>query len=67
VTDAIAVFQLNVEMFPDDWNAYDSLGEGYMAHGDRGLAIANYERSLVLNPKNDNGTRMLAKLRAPAP
>jgi CubicO group peptidase (beta-lactamase class C family) len=63
VADAITVFRLNVEMFPEDWNAYDSLGEGYMAHGDTALAVTNYQHSLTLNPDNTNGKQMLAKLR----
>jgi CubicO group peptidase (beta-lactamase class C family) len=67
VDDAIRLFRLNVEMFPEDWNAYDSLGEGYMTHGDRALAIANYQHSVALNPKNDNATQMLTKLQAAAP
>lgn len=63
VAAAIAVFQLNVEAFPDSFNVYDSLGEAYMAHGDRELAIKNYERSIELNPENTNGIRMLERLR----
>lgn len=63
VADAITVFRLNVEMFPEDWNAYDSLGEGYMVHGDTALAVTNYQHSLALNPDNTNGQQMLAKLR----
>jgi len=62
---AIAVFRLIVETFPKSANAYDSLGEAYMNHGDKALAIANYERSLALNPANGNAVRMLAKLRSP--
>lgn len=62
---AIAVFRLIVETFPKSANAYDSLGEAYMNHGDKVLAIANYERSLALNPGNDNAVKMLAKLRSP--
>jgi len=60
---AIAVFGLNVEFYPDSWNVYDSLGEGYMNQGDRERAIENYQRSLQLNPKNTNGERMLEKIR----
>lgn len=67
VADAISVFRLNVEMFPEDWNAYDSLGEGYMVHGDKALAVANYEHSLKLNPANANGTHMLETLKAQSP
>jgi hypothetical protein len=30
--------------------------------GNKDLAIQNYQRSLQLNPKNDNAVKMLAKL-----
>ena len=43
-------------------NVYDSLGEAYMKTGQKELAIKNYEKSLELNPKNDNGKEMLKKL-----
>ena len=62
--DAIRVFQLNVEAYPHSSNVYDSLGEGYMNAGNRAEAIANYERSVQLNPKNSNGVSMLHKLGA---
>jgi len=65
VAHAIAVFTLNVQRFPGSFNAYDSLGEAYAAAPDREKAIANYQRSLDLNPKNTNAAAMLQKLRAP--
>ncbi len=61
--DAVAVFELYVELFPDDANAYDSLGEAFMVRGDTEDAIANYERSLELNPENGNAVEMLEKLK----
>jgi cytochrome c-type biogenesis protein CcmH/NrfG len=54
---------LNVELFPQSANAYDSLGEAYMRNGQRALAIENYQRSLALDPGNANAERMLAQLR----
>ncbi len=60
---AIAVFEWNVERFPEAWNVYDSLGEAYAENGDTARAIDNYERSLERNPENDNAVAMLAKLR----
>jgi tetratricopeptide (TPR) repeat protein len=60
--DAIEIFKLNVEMFPDGFNTYDSLAEAYAAHGDKELAIANYKKSLELNPKNTNAADQLKKL-----
>ena len=65
--DAIEVFKLNVERFPQSWKVYDSLGEAYMANGDREPAIKNYERSIELNPKNTGGIEALKKLRAQQP
>ena len=61
---AIRIFQLNIEAYPNSANTYDSLGEAYMNAGDKPQAIANYQKSLQLNPKNANGARMLEKLTA---
>jgi len=60
--EAIRIFQINVEAYPKSGNAYDSLAEGYMDDGDKALAIANYQKSLQLNPKNRNAVVMLQKL-----
>jgi len=60
--EAIRIFQLNVEAYPKSANTYDSLAEGYMDDGESALAIANYQKSLQLNPKNRNAVVMLQKL-----
>jgi CubicO group peptidase (beta-lactamase class C family) len=60
--EAIALFKLNVEFYPKEWNVYDSLAEAYMTNGDKELAITNYRKSLELNPQNTNGREMLKKL-----
>jgi tetratricopeptide (TPR) repeat protein len=62
---AIGVLQMNVEAYPQSGNAYDSLAEAYMDDGDKAEAIANYEKSLQLNPKNDNAFKTLQRLKAP--
>jgi hypothetical protein len=59
---AVFVLKLNVEMYPGSFNAWDSLGEAYMDHGDKQLAIENYSKSLELNPKNYAARAQLAKL-----
>ena len=38
-------------------------GEAYAAAGLKDLAIQNYEKSVQLNPKNENGKAALAKLK----
>jgi len=63
-SDAIAILRLNVQLHPESWNVYDSLGEAYMDQGDKPLAIRNYEKSLELNPKNDGAAKSLKRLRA---
>ena len=62
--EAIRVLQLNVEAYPQSSNVYDSLGEAYMDAGDKPRAIANYGKSLQLNPKNGNAVSMLKRLNA---
>ena len=65
VADAIEIFRLNVEEYPQSSNVYDSLGEAYAVHGDRDLAIANYKKSLELDPKNTNAVEAIKRLEAP--
>jgi tetratricopeptide (TPR) repeat protein len=60
--EAIAIFKLNVAEHPKAWNVYDSLGEAYMKKGESELAIENYQKSIELNPNNENGKNMLKKL-----
>jgi CubicO group peptidase (beta-lactamase class C family) len=65
--EAIAVFKLNTEAFPKSSNTYDSLGEAYMLHGDRDLAIRNYQKSLELDPKNTNAIDKITILKGKRP
>lgn len=64
--EAIVVFAMNVDFFPESSNTYDSLGEAYMESGRTQEAIENYEKSLELNPANENAKRMLERLRRDA-
>ena len=50
--EAIKIFTLLVSEFPDNANPYDSLAEAYKQGGDTEKAIANYEKSLRLDPGN---------------
>lgn len=61
--EALAIFKLYVEKFPDAFNAYDSLGEAHMVRGEVAPAIANYEKSLELNPDNTNAVDQLNRIR----
>lgn len=63
LADAIDVFKMNVKLFPNSWNPFDSLGEALALSGDKEGAIENYEKSIALNPKNTNGIEALKKLK----
>lgn len=60
---AIEIFELNVELHPEQFNPWDSLAEGYMVNGNTQKAIENYEKSLALNPENQNAVEKIAELR----
>jgi CubicO group peptidase (beta-lactamase class C family) len=61
--EAIEIFKLNVDAYPEAFNVYDSLGEAYMKNGDKELAIKNYEKSVQINPENQSGIDALKKLK----
>ncbi|MBL6950843.1 MAG: hypothetical protein ISR57_09395 [Bacteroidales bacterium] len=62
IVEAIKIFSLNANENPDSFNVYDSLGEAFMKSGNTTMAMKNYEKSLELNPDNENGKKMLEKL-----
>jgi len=62
VAKAIEVLKLNVEVFSESANAYDSLAEAYLNIGDKKNAVANYKKSLELDPDNENAKEKLKSL-----
>jgi tetratricopeptide (TPR) repeat protein len=60
--EAKALFGYNVAEHPDSANAHDSYAEALAATGDKGGAIAEYSRSLVLDPGNDNARKMIERI-----
>ena len=69
---AVALFQLNTELFPGDGNLFDSLGEGHAASGDTEAALAAFRTSLELAPEDgrcgwcENANNRIAELEAGA-
>lgn len=60
---AIEVLELNAKLYPEVWSIYNDLGFMHAELGNKQLAIKNYERSLQLNPRNEDGSKALATLR----
>lgn len=60
---ALQVFQLNTMLFPESANTYDSYGEVLLQSNRKTEAIAIYEKSLALNPENENAKTVLLRLK----
>ncbi|NND51857.1 MAG: hypothetical protein HKN54_05595 [Flavobacteriaceae bacterium] len=56
--DALQIFKLNTELFPNSFNTFDSYGECLLLSGDKANAILAYRKSLELNPKNRISNRI---------
>jgi hypothetical protein len=60
---ALEVFKLNTLIFRNSWNVWDSLAECYYKMKKFDLSIKYYERSLKLNPNNENGKKMIDRIK----
>jgi tetratricopeptide (TPR) repeat protein len=60
---AIEIFKVNTEQYPTSGDVWDSLAEAYYKTGDRETAIKDYEKSIALDPNNENGKKMLRKIK----
>lgn len=61
--EALEIFKLNVYLFPDSWNVYDSYGEVLLKTGDKNKGIEMYKKSIELNPDNENGKKILDQIK----
>jgi tetratricopeptide (TPR) repeat protein len=62
IPEAISVFQLNVEAYPDSPNTHDSLADAYLAAGDKKAALESYRKELSLDPTNANAANAIRRL-----
>lgn len=59
---AVEIFALNVALYPNSSNVYDSYGEALFHLGDTLAAIKNFKKSLSMDSGNRNAKRYLKKL-----
>jgi tetratricopeptide (TPR) repeat protein len=60
--DAIKVFMLNTQLFPNAWNTWDSLADAYMRKGEKQIALGYFKKSIQLNPENRYAKEMVESL-----
>jgi tetratricopeptide (TPR) repeat protein len=63
IDDAINVFRLNVEMYPQSANTYDSLAEAYLKKGNKEEAIKYYSKALEIDPNFASSIEALRQLK----
>lgn len=61
---AVDMFKFGLQLYPDNANLHDSLGEAYEASNQPALAAQSYRRSLELDPKNKNAAARIEALQA---
>jgi CubicO group peptidase (beta-lactamase class C family) len=59
---ALEVLKLNILLFPNGFNTYDSYGEALVNIGKKEEAIFMYQKSIELNPENEGGKKALKEL-----
>ena len=59
---ALEVFKLNTMLFPNSANTYDSYAYGLRATGKRKEAIQMYQKSIAMDPNNEDGKAALKEL-----
>lgn len=57
--DAIAVFKMNVALYPESDNVYDSLADAFLRSGDSLNAYNNYKKALELDSGNPRARKFV--------
>lgn len=60
-TEALRVFELNTQLYPDGYNTFDSYGECLLKNNKKEDALKAYKKSLELNPGNENAKKILGE------
>ncbi len=61
--EAIFVFQMVTNMYPESANAWDSLAEGYLKAGDKEKATEYYNKAIAMDPNGPTGKNAKEMLR----
>jgi len=59
IEKAIQIFKINIALYPNKSNPYDSLGSAYWLQKDTVNAVVNFKKALSINPENRSALRFL--------
>lgn len=59
---AVAIFKINIDLFPHEANPYDSLGDAYLQKGDQESAKEAFQKALTIDPEFSSSKEKLEKL-----
>lgn len=60
--EAKEIFKINIALYPNSSNVYDSMGEVFYLEKDTLNAIKYFKKALTINPENSGAKRLLKKL-----
>ena len=63
LNEARKIFELGIELYPNDYNLYDSYGECLFILNEYKNSIKAFKKALELNPESTNSKRMLEQLK----
>jgi tetratricopeptide (TPR) repeat protein len=61
IKEALELFEINTELYPNSSNVFDSYGECLLLMGKEKEGMAAYKKSLELDPENTNADNVLKK------
>jgi glyoxylase-like metal-dependent hydrolase (beta-lactamase superfamily II) len=62
VPEALAVFEMNTQAFPESWNGWDSYAEAHWWIDDEAGVERNYRKALELNPEAESALRGISQI-----
>ena len=62
-SEAVFVFKVATEMYPQSWNTWRELGNAYLRADKKQEAITAFEKALALNPQSKSVANVLKTLR----
>ncbi|MBT5289596.1 MAG: hypothetical protein HOL35_05420 [Flavobacterium sp.] len=60
---AKAIFKINIALYPEKSNVYNSMADAFKKENDTLKAIEYYEKSIAINPENRNSIKNLKKMK----